>query len=547
MRMLAARTLDFNRPSLGLSIILPEPGQASRLIGYLPDEMIKYELESQGVRCLGNYLQRRKQLVDLIEQKKYQIRKQPVNLEHRENLHICSEYLRKWEMEFDPEFMGPSSLERYETRIQFLNARIALICPSEGTNEFHTVAELKNSCKNLESALNRIATRSSNISRREPETLDRHVRFANKVQSISDQHNAYYEHNDLHYDLDVQKNWDRTIGEMSFREEMDGPRYEVPHANSFRSNGNTPASFHCPQGFNTSNYSRHSTTSTWSNPPSKSINNNQDYNHPSGNGKRNLERRTEPILRMLRRPYNILLVKEIMQRYKKSFQITTTALKALQEAVELYLTYLFSDAYLMCNHRQRVTLERLVLHMRQEHTNDLNASDTVVYVSDLSTHMLKSKNNSIIDPKHKLPSSFQPVASNQEEVIKTESEHQIGSSSLSQATPSGNKDDSDTSVSDLNITVNNISLNQTGTAIAKSSPKVINTVKSAKRPISALNNSSPLLEGPPKKHRPFSEMLGYAKVVASEGHVVDIILEDDALTLTEGYRNQSNKSRIRVR
>ncbi|KAJ6647035.1 hypothetical protein Bhyg_02253 [Pseudolycoriella hygida] len=88
---------------------------------------------------------------------------------------------------------------------------------------------------------------------------------------------------------------------------------------------------------------------------------------------------------------------------------------------------------------------------------------------------LKLKNNLIIDPKHKLPSSFQPVASNQEEVIKTESEHQIGSSTLSQATPSGNKDDSDTSVSDLNITVNNISLNQTGTAIAKSSPKVINT------------------------------------------------------------------------
>ncbi|KAJ6648708.1 histone H3-like centromeric protein cid [Pseudolycoriella hygida] len=30
------------------------------------------------------------------------------------------------------------------------------------------------------------------------------------------------------------------------------------------------------------------------------------------------------------------LVKEIMQSYKESFRITTTALKALQEAVELY-------------------------------------------------------------------------------------------------------------------------------------------------------------------------------------------------------------------
>ncbi|KAJ6642199.1 histone H3-like centromeric protein cid [Pseudolycoriella hygida] len=63
------------------------------------------------------------------------------------------------------------------------------------------------------------------------------------------------------------------------------------------------------------------------------------------------------------------LVKEIMQRQKESFRITATALSALQEAVELYLTYLFSDAYLLTYHRHRVTLDRtdirLVLHIRQ--------------------------------------------------------------------------------------------------------------------------------------------------------------------------------------
>lgn len=63
------------------------------------------------------------------------------------------------------------------------------------------------------------------------------------------------------------------------------------------------------------------------------------------------------------------LVREIMQEYKEDYRITATALLAMQEASEYYLTYLFSDAYLLTYHRKRVTLDRsdirMVLYLRE--------------------------------------------------------------------------------------------------------------------------------------------------------------------------------------
>nr|ARC76694.1 Cid1 [Drosophila watanabei] len=52
------------------------------------------------------------------------------------------------------------------------------------------------------------------------------------------------------------------------------------------------------------------------------------------------------------------LVKELIQRNTSStFRITETALAALQESTELYLTQRLQDAYLLTKHRGRVTLE----------------------------------------------------------------------------------------------------------------------------------------------------------------------------------------------
>jgi len=63
------------------------------------------------------------------------------------------------------------------------------------------------------------------------------------------------------------------------------------------------------------------------------------------------------------------LVKEILLTHSHPYRITAVALEALQEACEFYLTFLFSDAYLLTYHRKRVTLDRsdirMVLYIRQ--------------------------------------------------------------------------------------------------------------------------------------------------------------------------------------
>nr|ARC76725.1 Cid3 [Drosophila punjabiensis] len=52
------------------------------------------------------------------------------------------------------------------------------------------------------------------------------------------------------------------------------------------------------------------------------------------------------------------LVRELIQKHALSAcRITESALAALQESTELYLTQRFQDAYLLTNHRGRVTLE----------------------------------------------------------------------------------------------------------------------------------------------------------------------------------------------
>ncbi|KAJ6642600.1 hypothetical protein Bhyg_07553 [Pseudolycoriella hygida] len=106
-----------NRDSLSPHFPLPEPGQASATIAHLPDEMIKYELESQGIKCLPNYLQRRKQLAAVIDERKYVVGKQPVAMGYKEDLDYCSKYLEAWENQFHPDSMGPNTAESFKIKI----------------------------------------------------------------------------------------------------------------------------------------------------------------------------------------------------------------------------------------------------------------------------------------------------------------------------------------------------------------------------------------------------------------------------------------------
>nr|ARC76718.1 Cid3 [Drosophila barbarae] len=70
---------------------------------------------------------------------------------------------------------------------------------------------------------------------------------------------------------------------------------------------------------------------------------------------RRLRARTGPLIPRL--PFSRLVRELIMKCSTSSFKITESALGALQESTELYLTQRLEDAYFLTRHRGRVTLE----------------------------------------------------------------------------------------------------------------------------------------------------------------------------------------------
>ncbi|KAH8253014.1 hypothetical protein KR032_003190 [Drosophila birchii] len=70
---------------------------------------------------------------------------------------------------------------------------------------------------------------------------------------------------------------------------------------------------------------------------------------------RRLRARTAPLIPRL--PFSRLVRELIMKSTTSTFKITKSALGALQESTELYLTQRLEDAYFLTRHRGRVTLE----------------------------------------------------------------------------------------------------------------------------------------------------------------------------------------------
>lgn len=61
---------------MNFNFLFRNKGEASAAVKQLPDEMIKYELETQCVRGDVNFFKRKKQLSDLLESRKYQYGRQ---------------------------------------------------------------------------------------------------------------------------------------------------------------------------------------------------------------------------------------------------------------------------------------------------------------------------------------------------------------------------------------------------------------------------------------------------------------------------------------
>lgn len=73
---------------------MPESGKAYRLVSCLPNEMIEYELESQGIKSSKNFVTNKTKLSNLFDAKWYKLGKQQVALGYPENITRCENYLR---------------------------------------------------------------------------------------------------------------------------------------------------------------------------------------------------------------------------------------------------------------------------------------------------------------------------------------------------------------------------------------------------------------------------------------------------------------------
>lgn len=112
---------------MDLTFRYPEEGAASRYVSALPDEFIKYELESQGVRIDKNYLRRKKQLADLLESRLFKIGKYFVAIGYREDIEVCSEHLDNWRVEYDETPSRDRLTEVFIVRLRHLHVRLSMI------------------------------------------------------------------------------------------------------------------------------------------------------------------------------------------------------------------------------------------------------------------------------------------------------------------------------------------------------------------------------------------------------------------------------------
>lgn len=112
---------------MDLTFAYPAKGTASRYVSALPDEFLRYELESQGVRVDQNYFRRKKQLADLLENREYRAGKYFVSMRYQEDIDTCAAHLNNWKGEYDASANKKNLMGMYVIRLRHLQARISRI------------------------------------------------------------------------------------------------------------------------------------------------------------------------------------------------------------------------------------------------------------------------------------------------------------------------------------------------------------------------------------------------------------------------------------
>lgn len=124
------------------AIIMANPSKVYQMISLLPDEMIKYELETQGCKSDNSLNKRRSQLTNIINEGKYVRGRQPVAMSAEKDLSICNGYVQAWGRDIVKIGESPEAIRQYQIRFSFLGRRI--VDMSIPIKEQKSLAEIKN-------------------------------------------------------------------------------------------------------------------------------------------------------------------------------------------------------------------------------------------------------------------------------------------------------------------------------------------------------------------------------------------------------------------
>lgn len=101
-----------------------DKSSAYQSISLLPDEMIRYELETQGIKSADHISKRRSQLAEHILNRRYKNNRQPVAMGLKEDIGICKHYCTAWEKELAASTKSTLIIRNYLIKVQFLERRV---------------------------------------------------------------------------------------------------------------------------------------------------------------------------------------------------------------------------------------------------------------------------------------------------------------------------------------------------------------------------------------------------------------------------------------
>lgn len=106
------------------AILSLDPSKVYQIISLLPEEMVRYELETQGIRCAKGLATCRSQLSKRIKDRLYKRNSQPVAIGIKEDIGFCMKHLDRWREELESSENSPISVNHCINRMKFLTRRV---------------------------------------------------------------------------------------------------------------------------------------------------------------------------------------------------------------------------------------------------------------------------------------------------------------------------------------------------------------------------------------------------------------------------------------